>query len=363
MHPAALAIIKYWPMSQTDLHSGLASADAQIGAYNGVEATLSFGSAANELAALRNGCGVFALPWRTQINVTGKDRTRWLHNMVTNNVRDLAVNRGNYNFVLNAQGRILGDMYIFNRGESFVIQTDARQVEPLVSAMKKFIIMDKVELTPEGSFAALGVCGPKSAVVFSAMGIDTSGMPSLEMRDLTIEGISTTLISGPEKKPGWFELWVDQAHAQDIWNKLVNAGARRAGAEALEVWRVLHGIPNYGQDIRQSDLPPETAQTDALNFTKGCYIGQEIVERIRSRGHVHRQFTGFEFPNGAPTLSTGEPDRKAQAEITSVASIPTPAGEKTIGLGYCRREVMESSPQIDVNGVAATVVDLPFEIH
>src|SRR5215472_823275 len=132
-------------MSQTALHLGLASGEARIGPYNGVETALSFSSPGDELAALRQGCGAFALPWRAQINVTGKDRVRWLHNMVTNNARDLPVNRGNYNFTLNAQGRILGDMYIFNRSESFVMQTDSRQVEPLISAMKKFIIMDKVE--------------------------------------------------------------------------------------------------------------------------------------------------------------------------------------------------------------------------
>src|SRR5215472_12243478 len=132
-------------MSQTVLHLGLSSADARIGDYNGVKAALDFGSPAKEFAALRAQCGVFALPWRSQINVTGKDRVRWLHNMVTNNVRDLPVNRGNYNFVLNAQGRILGDMYIFNHGESFAILTDSHQVEPLLGAMKKFIIMDKVE--------------------------------------------------------------------------------------------------------------------------------------------------------------------------------------------------------------------------
>ena len=364
MHPAALAIIKYWPMSQTALHLGLTSPEAQIGAYNGVETALNFGSAARELASLRNACGMFALPWRSQIDVTGKDRVRWLHNMVTNNVRDLPVNRGNYNFVLNAQGRILGDMYIFNRGESFTMQTDSRQVEPLIGTMKKFIILDKVELTPDsGSLVAVGVCGPKSVETLGAAGIDPRGMSPLEMRDLTLNGVSITLVSGPEKKPAWFEIWLDQTHAQEIWNKLISTGAHLVGTEALEMWRILHGIPNYGQDIRQTDLPPETAQSDALNFTKGCYIGQEIVERIRSRGHVHRQFTGFEFPNGAPVLTTGEPDRKAQAEITSLARIPTTSGEKIIGLGYCRREVMDSGPQIDVNGVAAALVDLPFEIQ
>jgi aminomethyltransferase len=360
----ALGYNQILAMPQTALHPGLASGTAQTGPYNGAETALNFGSAANELAALRSGCGVFALPWRSQINVTGKDRVRWLHNMVTNNVRDLPVNRGNYNFVLNAQGRILGDMYIFNRGESFVMETDSRQVETLIAAMKKFIIMDKVELAPaSASLTALGVCGPQAAKVLAAVGIDANGISPLEMRDVAIDGVSITLVSGPEKKPGWFELWLDQAQAQEGWNKLLNAGAQAVGAEALEMWRVLRGIPNYGQDIRERDLPQETCQTDALNFTKGCYIGQEIVERIRSRGHVHRQFMGFEFPGTAPALASGEADRRSQAEVTSLARIPTAAGEKNIGLGYVRREVLEASPQIELNGTTATVVDLPFEIQ
>jgi aminomethyltransferase len=329
-----------------------------------VEAALNFGSPADELAALRNGCGVFALPWRSQINVTGKDRVRWLHNMVTNTVRDLAVNRGNYNFVLNAQGRILGDMYIFNRGESLLLETDTRQVETLIATMKKFIIMDKVELNPaNASLTALGICGPEASKVLAAAGIEATGLSPLEMRDLVIDGVPVTLVSGRDKKPGWYELWLDQSHAQDFWSKLTGAGAQPAGAEALEMWRVLHGIPHYGQDIRERDLPQETAQMDALHFTKGCYIGQEIVERIRSRGHVHRQFTGFEFADAVPAIATGEPDRRAPAEITSLARIPTASGEKNIGLGYCRREVMGAGPQIDLNGVAAKVVDLPFEIQ
>src|SRR3979411_712438 len=142
MHPARLAIIKYCTMSQIALHPWLQAPEARVGTYNSAEMALSFGDPGTELAALRSGCGLFALAWRGRINVTGNDRVRWLHNMVTNNVRDLAVNRGNYNFVLNAQGRILGDIYIYNRGESLVLDTDATQVEALVNAMKRFIIMD-----------------------------------------------------------------------------------------------------------------------------------------------------------------------------------------------------------------------------
>ena len=126
-------------------------------------------------------------------------------------------------------------------------------------------------------------------------------MQPLEVRDVGTDDVAATLVRGPEQRPGWFEFWLDPNKAQELWNLLVKAGAKPVGAEALEMWRVLQGIPNYGQDIRDRDLPQETEQTQALNFTKGCYIGQEIVERIRSRGQVHRKFTGFIFGDRVPS--------------------------------------------------------------
>src|SRR5579863_7269318 len=123
-------------MSQTIANPCYASTNALMGTYNGVETALSFGDPAKELAALRSGCGIIALDWRAKITATGKDRVRWLHNMVTNNIRDLAPEHGNYNFVLNVQGRILGDLYIYNRGESLMLDTDSVQVEPLLTVMK-----------------------------------------------------------------------------------------------------------------------------------------------------------------------------------------------------------------------------------
>src|SRR6266571_279972 len=182
-------------MSQTALQPWLSSPEACTGVYNGAEMALSFCDSGSELAALRYGCGLFALTWRARINVGATDRVRWLHNMVTNNVRDLPVNRGNYNFVLNAQGRILGDMYIFNRGETLALETDASQVETLITAMKRFIIMDKVDLSSAGeSTMAIGVCGPKAETVLAAAGINAGGMQPLEVRDLNIDGLTATLV-------------------------------------------------------------------------------------------------------------------------------------------------------------------------
>ena len=352
-------------MGNIALHQRLNFPGARLGQYNGVETTLNFGDLFREFTALRTHCGIFDLSWRSKITVAGKDRVRWLHNMVTNNVRDLALNRGNYNFVLNVQGRILGDMYIYNRGESLLLDTDRPQVDALLAAMKRFIIMDKVEMTDSSdAFHAVGLCGPKTEEVLAAAGIDVKGIDAQGLQPLEVHEINvgSMIVRGPENKPGWYEVWAAGGAAQGIWDKLVHAGAQPVGTEALELWRVVHGIPHYGQDIRDRDLPQETEQMQALNFNKGCYIGQEIVERIRSRGQVHRKFTGFEFEDSLPALGKYESEGRALAEITSAVTVPSAGREKNIGLGYVRREAAAASPQLDLNGHKARIVDLPFKI-
>lgn len=346
-------------MGNTSLHESQPQLSAQMtsGKYLGVEAPAHFGDPAAELAALRAGCGVFQLSWRAKVAITGKDRVRWLHNMVTNNVRDLTPNRGNYNFILNAQGRILGDMYIYNLGESLMLDTDSMQVEPLLAAMKRYIIMDKVEMNLEPLFS-FGICGPQAQEKLAASGVEVGGMEPLEIRE---HGNGAKIARGPSTKPGWYELWApipDDASGVAFvpgW-----AGSHPVGMQALEWWRILQGIPQYGQDTRDRDLPQETGQVQALNFTKGCYIGQEIVERIRSRGQVHRKFTGFEFEGEPPAPGKFDVEGRTVAEITSVASIPSDAGVRNIGLGYVRREVAEAGSQVDLNGRKAKIVDLPF---
>jgi len=315
-----------------------------------------------ELESLRSGCAIFELNWRALVGVTGKDRVRWLHNMVTNTVRDLPVNRGAYNFVLNAQGRILGDLYVFNRGESLLLETDRAQVETLLATLRRFIIMDKVELTDLGNdFTGLGLTGPKTTETLRRAGIDASELQPLEIREFAVGDVAVQAIRGGEQKPNWFELWTDAAHAGAMAAKLIEAGAHPVGAEALEMWRGLNGIPQYGKDIRDRDLPQETGQLQALNFNKGCYIGQEIVERIRSRGQVHRKFTGFEFSGSAPAIGKFEAGGRTFAEVTSIMRVPSQAGEREIGLGYVRIDAVPEDRVLELNGVRAKLVDLPFE--
>ena len=140
------------------------------------------------------------------------------------------------------------------------------------------------------------------------------------------------------------EIWFAAENADTVWDALVAAGATPVGSDALELYRIVRGVPRFGVDLRERDLPQETGQQHALNFAKGCYIGQEIVERIRSRGNVHRMFTGFEV-QGDPAAEPPAAGTKVRVndkdvgEMTSAARVPFPSGERTLALGYVRREV------------------------
>jgi aminomethyltransferase len=160
-----------------------------------------------------------------------------------------------------------------------------------------------------------------------------------------------------------YEIWAPPKTVAELWEALLQAGAKPVGSEALEKFRVLIGFPKYGTDIGERDLPQETEQTHALNFTKGCYIGQEIVERIRSRGNVHRKFHGFVLQGELPQRGTKlQADGKDVGEITSVNQIPTQNGERPVALGYIRREALERHATITYSGGEAKPAEVPFSL-
>ena len=131
--------------------------------------------------------------------------------------------------------------------------------------------------------------------------------------------------------------------------------------QTLEIFRLACGIPKFGVDIRQKDLPQETGQERALNFNKGCYVGQEIVERIRSRGAVHRMFTGFEVEGAIPSPGFRiQHEGKDMAELTSVGTLPTAEGVRTVALGYGRRELMAPDKEYVTGETKVRVAALPF---
>src|ERR1700757_4793864 len=147
---------------------GSGASPSKAGEYRGATMAARFGDPQDEFSSLMRSGGVYDLGFRARISVTGSDRVRWMNGMVTNNIRDLAVGQGVYAFLLNAQGRILGDLYGYNRGDSIVVDTDRSQVEKMLATFDHYIIMDDVEVANlSDSITVLGIAGPKSRQVLS----------------------------------------------------------------------------------------------------------------------------------------------------------------------------------------------------
>jgi folate-binding protein YgfZ len=320
------------------------------------------GDVRSEFQSLISGCAVYDLGLRSKISLTGGDRVRWLNGMVTNNVRDLAPGHGVYAFLLNPQGRILGDLYAYNRGESLLVDTDQSQLEKVLAVFDKYIIMDDVEVTNVSSkLTAIGIAGPGARESLQAAGLEAPELGPLQFVELSWQQMGMTLLRDDNGRAESFELWLAPEHVEEVNNSLVKAGAHAAGTAALELLRIAAGIPRYGIDIRPRDLPQETEQERALNFTKGCYVGQEIVERIRSRGAVHRKFTGFEVHGQLPAPSSKIlVEGKDVGEITSAASLPAASGDHRVALGYIRREIATPGQLVEAGGSQLRVAPLPF---
>jgi folate-binding protein YgfZ len=323
-----------------------------------------FDGLAGEIDSLLHSAGVSDLGWRGKILVSGGDRLRWLNGMVSNAVQSLPEGQGNYSFLLSVQGRIQGDCYVYRRADDVLLDTSVEQVPALMSHLDHFIIMDDVELADVSrQWTALSLAGPRAGQVLATLGFSpsTSSVENARMSSAKIGEVACTIIEAYHVAVPRYELWFAPEHVLAVWETLQAAGAEPCGWEAMEALRVLEGIPLYGVDLNDRDLPQETAQTRALNFSKGCYLGQEIVERIRSRGKVNRQFRQFALQGARPDslpLDLRSNDQPV-GRITSTASLSSAGPAQVLALGFVRVEVLERNQEIAYEGGVATALAAP----
>ena len=351
-------------MPFTPLHDRLLAAGAQMGEYCGAETGLAFGDPKTEYQTLISGCGIYDLGWRAKIVLTGGDRMRWANGMVTNNVRDLPEGRGNYNFLLNAQGKIQGDLYIYNMGDHLMVDTELWQKPKVLELFDKYIIMDDVEVTDVSEkLTAVAVQGPKSIEILRKLGLTiVDDIEPLKVETMAWNGVGISVTRMASEVARTFEIWLSVENVGKLWGALLQAGAKPVGTEALEMFRVAAGVPRYGQDITDKYIPQETEQFHALHFAKGCYLGQEIVERVRSRGAVHRHFAGFAVSGPAPEPGTEiQVDGKRVGEITSARLVPVNGHQQTLAMGYIRKESGEAGTAVQVEGNEARVFQPPYK--
>lgn len=348
----------------------------ELAAYRGVLTPRRLDAPEAETAALLEGAAVHDLGWMRHVGVRGEDRFRWLSGMVTNTVNDLLPNTGAWNLVLNAQGRIQGDLTVWREGEELSprrrktspaaskdsdpeagtpfagetgldLELAADQYDKLMAHLNQFIIMDDVELVPQasdplgdaGAETAIGLSGPLADEVLARMGLPVVSLP---MTGTSVErgGMSLRILRGYGVLVPHYELWLPSAELKLFWSGLRTAGATSVGCETLEAFRVAEGIPLYGVDIAERDLPQETAQMRALHFAKGCYLGQEIVERIHSRGSVHRHLRPLELTGPVPATVTdlAKEDGSVAGQITSAAKLPLAEQSRVFALAMVKAD-------------------------
>jgi len=286
----------------------------------GARTAAVFSDAERELSALVTGAAAFDRGARVRLRVTGQDRVRWLNGMVTNTVKSLITGSHNYTFVLNSQGRIQADATVFASPDHLTLETDRSQAQRLVEHLGHFIIMDDVELSWVEGVTSIGLAGPGAEALLSALSLPAPAPGSF----LAAAGEPVIEVAGEELGSSQirrFSLWVPDEQVEQVWRQLLAAGAVPAGAIAVDALRILEGTPLYGIDIGEKTLVQETGQVRALNFSKGCYLGQEIVERVRSRANVHRGIRQFAL-HGEPAVAGMQLTSGGAVigELTSVAA-------------------------------------------
>jgi tRNA-modifying protein YgfZ len=262
--------------------------------------------------ALREGAAWLDLSARARIVARGRDRARFIHNLTTNDVKKMAPGDSCYAFVLTPQGRIVGDVDILCRPDDLLLDTEPELREKVRLHILKYKVADQVELEDvTDTTAAIGVEGPSAPPApagFTTAPFTVTGQPGYR------------IYCSPGEKP-------------EVIRLLEAAGVKPATPEDARIVRIENGKPRYGEDIFDTTLPQETEQMHAVSFNKGCYLGQEIVERIRARGHVNKHLTKLELDEPVPPGTKLMVDGK-EAEVTS--SILSPASGKAVALAYVR---------------------------
>jgi aminomethyltransferase len=340
--------------------------ELRVGNYRGAIVPEQFTSPDEEFSHLLSGSVVMDQGWRRRLRLGGEDRVRWLNGILTNNISGLSVGTGNYSFLLSPQGRLQGDVDTYLLDDAAIVETDAAQLERVRAWMDHYIIMDDVTVEDSSTQAAtLAVAGAEAESLLAKLGVDAAAPQPLQLHSARVGEIAVTVVRDDTSCRPLFSLWGEEADVAALWRAFVDAGAHPAGWRTAELLRIASGTPLFGKDITDRYLAQETGQERALHFSKGCYIGQEIVERIRSRGQVHRGWAGFTLsmnPGAAPPETPVPVTANADAvgELTSIALLPLPEGPRTVGLGIVRNAALATGVPLSTKDAALSVARLPF---
>jgi folate-binding protein YgfZ len=351
------------PLIETPLATLHRGSGATMGEAFGCALPSDWGNSEAEQGFAVNSAALIDKNYRSYFSFTGPDRVRYLNAILTNNIKDLQPGRGDISLLLNPQGRILAEIETHAFADKLFCVSYAMIREQLFESLEKYIIMDDVTLTDETSlYATLAIEGPRTSEILQTLsGVDLSGLPELGSADTTIGSIPLRIV---KRSPGGTpsaEFVMDVANAASLWKILLKEvqahGGGPMGYTALSAQRLAQKIPWFGYDYGEKQIPHEADLQDShISYTKGCYTGQEIVERVRSRGQVNRKrvnlrFSGDQIPPAGAILKLA--GQELGYVTRSAKSYYPPA---LLGMGYVRKEGHAVGTTLEMESGEATVL-------
>ena len=331
---------------------------------------LHFGSPAAEHEAVRSRMGLMDLSHRAILKFTGPDRLPYLQGMISNDMRDLAPGQGLYATILNQQGKVLGDIRVFCTAEYVLLDLWEWIKEKILGHLNRYLVADDVEIADiTEDYGLISVQGPQCEPFLQKL-LTQAACPKdpLSHSAVRLDGSEIRLIRYSHTGEEGFDCLTPRSDLLQVAQRFTETArafsAGWLGEQAAEVLRVEAGIPRYGVDFTEESLLLETGLDHAVSFTKGCYLGQEIVERIHSRGHVNRKLTGL--------LLYGEREARSRDRVNAgdkeagiiTSSVNSPTLKRPIALGYIHKDYWAPGTVLSIdrggNPIRGTVSALPF---
>ena len=309
--------------------------------------------------------------FRAVFSLTGPDRVRYLNAVLTGNIRDLAPGQGSIGLLLNSQGHILAELETLAVSDRLIVLGHLLVGQATAATLEKFIIMDDAALTDESTqTGTVAVAGPTAVeIVREVTGIEVAALGEHGHVETVVRcssgDISCRLIHHSLFGLPGAEFLVARRGLAELWHALAasvrSLGGGPVGYRALNALRLEAGVPWFGTDFDERHIPHEAAlENSHISYVKGCYTGQEIVERVRSRGHVNRRLAGLQF-TGAEPPQPGTALIAGGAEVGHVTSAAfSPLLGRPIGMGYVRSEHNKLGSVLECGGAGAEVIELPL---
>jgi len=329
---------------------------AKLGARGDAEIVLGYGALADEWRALQGTAVLVDRSHRALLAVAGPESRLYLHGMVTNEVKALKAGQGNHAAVITARGKMLGDgRVIVRENDELLLDLDPEAHAPTFEHLDQFLISEDCTLHDlTGRLAVFGVYGPVAAtVIAAATGEAPPQLPLHHHVDRAFVDAPAMLLAASPAGVAGYEVWVPAPAAEAAWSALLAAvrqvGGLPAGDDVLEAARVHHAVPRYAADMDETTIPLEANLEDAISYTKGCYVGQEVIAKATYRGQVRRKLAQMAVPAGTrPGAALVEGD-KSVGTVTSVLD-PDPAGGPPLALGYVRRDRLALGTRLAIEG-------------